>query len=55
VKITFILISVFTHDVFHHLCGYQPLNSEMIMTGVFMYDPTSKHQQDLIRQLTFKV
>jgi len=55
VTMTFILISAFTHDIFHHPCGYQPLNSEMIMTEFSMYDPTSKHQQDLIRQLTFKV
>jgi len=55
VNITFIPISAFTHDIFHHPCGYQPLNSEMIMTGFLMCDPTSKHQQNLIRQLTFKV
>ena len=55
VNITFILISAFTHVIFYHPCGYQPLNSEMIVTGFLMYDPTSRHQQDLIRQLTFKV
>lgn len=54
-KITFMLISAFTHDIFYYPCGSQPLNSKMFMTGSIMYGPTSIHQEDLIRQLTFKV